>query len=105
MQVDVDEMRSGANRSYSAAWLAAEGADQLSRASVTAGIFGDFAAAASFRAALSHAHGNHIGRLPDHESGLGVLGDKAHRTASVFVEMEERNAQALRAVLWPDTQA
>lgn len=105
MHVEVDEMRSGANRSYSATWLAIEGADQLSRASVTAGIFGDFATAESFHGVLSQAHSNHVGQLRDHENRLGVLGDKAHKTASVFVEMEERNAQALRAVLWPDTQA
>jgi Protein of unknown function (DUF2563) len=105
LRVEVDEIRSGANRSPNAAWLAKEGADLLSRASVTMGIFGDFAAAESFHGALSHTHSNHIERLRDHENRLGVLGDKAHTTASVFVEMEERNAQALRAVSWPDTQA
>lgn len=105
MQVDIDEMRSGANQSYNAAWLAMEGADQLSRASVSAGIFGSFAAAESFHGAANQAHSNHVVRLCDHEARLGVLGDKAHKTASMFVEMEDRNAQALRAVLWPNTRA
>ena len=99
MEVDVGAMRSGANRSYNAAWLAAEGADLLSRASVRPGIFGNFAAAESFHGALSQSHSNHVERLRDHESRLGVLGDKAHTTASEFIEMEERNAQALRSVL------
>jgi len=104
VQVDVEEMRSGANRSYNAAWLALEGADQLARARVGSSIFGDFTAAESFHTAVSQAHSNHVQQLRDHESRLGVLGDKAHKTASVFIEMEERNTQALRAVLWPDTQ-
>ena len=99
MQVDVEEMRSGANRSYNAASFAMEGADQLSRANVGASIFGDFPAAQSFHGALSEAHSNHVQRLRDHESHLGVLGDKGHKTASVFIDMEERNAEALRSVL------
>ncbi|BBY59109.1 DUF2563 family protein [Mycolicibacterium sarraceniae] len=99
MQVDVEEMRSGANRSYNAASFAMEGADQLSRSNVGAGIFGDFSAAESFHGALSEAHSNHIQRRRQHETHLGVLGDKGHKTASVFVEMEERNAEALRSEL------
>ncbi|MGY4710757.1 DUF2563 family protein [Mycolicibacterium sp. CBM1] len=99
MQVDVEEMRSGANRSYNAAWLAMEGADQLSRARVTTGIFGDFAAAEAFHGVLGEAHSNHVQRLRDHDSRLGVLGDKAHTTASAFLDMEDRNAEALRSVL------
>ncbi len=99
MEVDVGAMRSGANRSYNAAWLAAEGADLLSRASVRAGSFGEFAAAESFHGALSQSHSNHIERLCDYESQLGILGDKAHTTATGFVDMEERNAEALRSVL------
>ncbi|MBB3605133.1 hypothetical protein FHT40_004817 [Mycolicibacterium sp. BK556] len=99
MQVDVDEMRSGANRSYNAASFAMEGADQLSRVHPTSGIFGDFPAAESFHGALTAAHSNHVDRLRKHENRLGVLGDKGHKTASVFVDMEERNAEALRSVL------
>jgi Protein of unknown function (DUF2563) len=99
VQVDVGEMHSGATRSYNAAWLAMEGAGRLSRASVGASIFGKFPAAESFRGALSDAHSNHVQRLRDHERHLGVLGDKAHKTASVFVDMGERNAEAVRSVL------
>lgn len=99
MQVDVDEMRSGANRSYNAAWLAMEGADRLAQGSVVAGIFGDFGAAETLCGALADAHTAHVQRLRDQENQLGVLGDKAHTTASAFVAMEERNAEALRSVL------
>ncbi|APE16893.1 DUF2563 family protein [Mycolicibacterium pallens] len=99
MQVDVDEMRSGANRSYNAASFAMEGADALSRVNPASGIFGAFPAAESFHGALSEAHSDHVKRLRHHENRLGVLGDKGHKTASVFVEMEERNAEALRSVL------
>ena len=99
MQLDVGAMRTGADRSYNAARLAMEGADQLSRASVSAGIFGGFVAAQSFCDALGEARSNHIERLLDHENRLGVLGDKAHKTASVFVDMQERNTQALRSLL------
>lgn len=99
MQVDVGEMRSGANRAYGAAWLAMEGADRLARGTVAAGIFGEFGAAESFCGALDESHCDHVQRLRDHQNRLGVLGDKAHTTASVFVDMEERNAEALRSVL------
>ena len=70
MQVDVDEMRSGANRSYNAASFAMEGADQLSRARVGASIFGAFPAAESFHGVLSEAHSNHVQRLREHENHL-----------------------------------
>lgn len=92
-------MRSGANRSYRAAALAMQGADLLNRVSAASGIFGDFPAAESFHGALAEAHSNHIQRLRAHESLLGVLGDRGHKTASVFVDMEERNAEVLRSVL------
>ncbi|TGD88998.1 DUF2563 family protein [Mycolicibacterium sp. CH28] len=68
MQVDVEEMRSGANRSYNAAWLAMEGADQLSRTRVTAAIFGDFAAAEAFHGALG---GPRERRAPDQRQRRG----------------------------------
>ncbi len=76
MQVDVDEMRSGANRSYNAASFAMEGADALSRVNPASGIFGAFPAAESFHGALSEAHSDHVKRLRHHENRLGVLGDK-----------------------------
>ncbi|WP_264004787.1 DUF2563 family protein [Mycolicibacterium sphagni] len=105
MQVDVGEMRSGANRSYNAADRANDGANTLGRAAVNSGIFGDFAAAELFHSALSQTHAHHVNRMHGHCSLLGALGDKAHHAASGFSEMEERNTEAVREVLWPSTQA
>ena len=99
IRIDVNEMRSGANLSYGAAWLAMEGANRLSAMAVPAGVFGSLPVAHSFCSALSQTHRNHLKQLRDHEARLIVLGDKAHTTASVFVGMEERTAEALRAVL------
>jgi len=96
VHVDIDEMRSGANRSYTAAGLAMDGASELGRVRVGSGIFGNFAAADDFHGALSEAHRNHVDRLRDHERRLGVLGDKGHTAASAFTDMEQRNAEALR---------
>lgn len=96
MHIDPDELHSGANRLYEAAWLAQEGADKLSQATTGTGIFGAFAAAESFHSEMKTSHDKHIDRLVEHQQRLGVLGDKTHKTASVFVEMEERNACALR---------
>ena len=105
LRIDTDALRTGADRTYEAARLALQGADQLSRERVTSGIFGDFAAAASFGGALSQAHSKHMHRLREHQQRLGALGDDTHRTAAAFIEMEERNSRALRSVLWPDIPA
>lgn len=104
MEVDVEVMRTGANRSYTAAGLADEGAQALARGTVSAGIFGGFAAAGDFEGIMSCAHAEHVDRLRNHERRLGVLGDKGHVVASSFVEMERRNAEALQAVAWQITQ-
>jgi hypothetical protein len=102
--VDVDEMRTGANTSHNASWLAMEGKQKLSRANVNSGIFGDFASADNFHSGISGAHTQHVARLRGHEARLGGLGDKAHVAASSFVDMEKRNNQALEAVLWSHTR-
>lgn len=105
MNVDIDGLRAGADRSYRAADFAKDAADQLTGRTVNSGIFGSFEAAQAFHVATSTARSNHADALRGHERGLGVLGDKAHRTASAFSEMEDRNAAALRAVPWPATPA
>lgn len=99
MHVNTDDMRAGADRSYRASDFAKDAADALSRATVRNGIFGSFAAADTFRAAMADNHSNHAERMRSHHTGLGVLGDKTHKTASVFEEMEERNAAALRGLV------
>lgn len=99
MRVDPDELHAGANRLYDAAWLAQEGADRLSQATASSGVFGSFAAAESFHAEMNTAHSDHIRRLVDHQRQLGTLGDKTHKTAAVFSDMEARNRRALQEVL------
>lgn len=104
MLVDVSEMRAGANHSYSASTMASEGVAALSRKTVAAGIFGGFDVADAFGAALHSALGQHLKQLRNHERRLGTFGDNAHVAASTFVEMDKRNSEALRAVLWSTTQ-
>jgi hypothetical protein len=104
VEVDVEIMRTGANRSYTAAGLADEGAQALAQRTVSTGIFGGFAAAGDFEGIMSDAHRQHVRRLRNHERRLGVLGDKGHVSATTFVEMEQRNAEALRTVAWQITQ-
>jgi hypothetical protein len=104
MRVDPDELRTGASQLYSAAELAEEGAGKLSQVMTGSGIFGSFAIADSFHAAISDAHGRHAARLGEHQRRLGTLGDKTHKAASEFVAMDERNSRVLREVLCPNTQ-
>lgn len=99
MRIDVDEMQSGANLAYGAAWLALEGAEGLSVSRVCPEAFGAFPAARAFGAVLKRAHRTHVEMLRDHEAGLNVLGDKGYTTAATFAAMEERTAEALRTVL------
>ena len=98
MHVDTDQMRSGADRSYQAADFAKDAVDALSQAGVGSGIFGSFAAADLFTRTLTESHSNHLAHLRSHQSGLVDVGVTAHRTASVFDEMEQRNAAALRSL-------
>jgi hypothetical protein len=105
VDVDLDEMRAGADRSYSASDFAADAVERLARGRFSSGIFGAFGAAESFHTTVGEAHSNHLRRMDAHQSNLGALGDKAHRTASAFRDMEDRNTAALRSVPWPITPA
>lgn len=99
MQVDVEEMRCGAGLSYAAAWLADEAAGVLSRSAVAADMFGAFPAAQKFGKTVERAHRAQVDLLHSHESRLNSVGDKAHTAATAFLNMEQRNAQALHSVL------
>jgi hypothetical protein len=105
MRVDPDELCAGARQLYDAAGLAQEGAGTLSQVIAGSGIFGSFATAESFHTAVRTAHRGHVERLDEHQRRLGTLGDKTHRAASAFVEMDDRNSSALREVLCHATQA
>lgn len=99
MRVDVEEMRCGASLSYSAAWLADEAAEKLSRTAVHVDVFGSFPDARRFGAAVGRTHGVQVSLLRYHETRLNTVGDQAHTAATAFEDMEARNAQALRCVL------
>lgn len=105
MHVNTDGLRAGANTSYSAADHAYEGAGTLSRAGVNGSIFGDFAAATSFHRAVSGAHNRHTKLLSDNHEALGRIGDKAHRAASGFADMEDKNTDRLERLQWVNTPA
>ena len=98
MFVDTGLLDSGANESHRAGGHAQEGADQLSRGPLMPGMFGDFAAAHAFHDAVSAAHAKHVRGLQAHQEALTAIGTKAHRAATEFTEMDERNAAELRAV-------
>jgi hypothetical protein len=98
MFVDTGLLHSGATDSYRAGTHADDGANRLARTSPVAGMFGDFAAAHTFHAAVSQAHTHHTARLRAHQQSLSNVGDKAHAAATGFTEMDERNAETLQAV-------
>lgn len=98
MFVDPAEMRCGANLSYNASSIAQSGKDKFSRTGLPSGIFGTFAEAEDFHDALNEAHTGHVERMKDHETRLGELGDKAHKAASAFADMDHHNAEIVRAV-------
>lgn len=106
MFVDTDMLHAGANDSHRAGGHAQEGADQLSRGPLSAGMFGAFAAAETFHEAVTVAHGRHVEALQDHQQTLTGLGHKAHYAANQFTNMDDRNAAEERAVRWTsDTSA
>ncbi len=95
MFVSPDGLRNGANSTYQGADHADQGAATLSRASVGSSIFGDFPAAAQFHQAVSDAHSHHTTQASHHAERLSVLGDKAHRAAGDFDDMESTNQDRL----------
>ena len=97
MFVDTGCLHSGANRTYRAGGYAQEGADQLSRAPLSSGMFGDFAAADTYHEAISTAHSQHVKTFQAHHDMLTALGGKARLAATEFTEMDEHNAAKLRA--------
>lgn len=100
MFVDTDMLHSGGNDSHRAGGHAQEGADQLSRGPLAAGMFGGFAAAETFHEAVTAAHGRHVKELQGHQQTLTELGHKAHYAADEFTNMDDRNAAEERAVRW-----
>jgi hypothetical protein len=98
MFVSTAMLHSGAAGSYRAGEHAHDGANHLSGRSPVAGMFGDFAAAEAFHAAVSSVHACHVKTLKNHQESLGDVGAKTHLVAYSFSVMEDDNAEALRDV-------
>ncbi len=98
MHVNTDGLRGGANTSYNAADHAFEGANSLGRAGIGSSLFGEIPAAKSFHGAVSSAQDRHVEMINSHSERLGTVGDKAHRAAAEFTEMEAQNKARLDAV-------
>jgi len=98
MFVDTGLLHSGANESHRAGGHAQDGADRLSRGPLPSGMFGEFAAAEAFHDAVRSAHTQHVKTLQSHQEVLTAVGSNAHRAATAFSVMEERNAAEERAV-------
>ena len=98
MFVDTGLLHSGADESHRAGGHAQDGADRLSRGPLMSGMFGEFAAAEAFHDAVRSAHTQHVKTLQAHQEVLTAVGSNAHRAATAFSVMEERNAAEERAV-------
>jgi hypothetical protein len=98
MFVDTELLRSGANEAHRAGGHAQDAADQLSRGPLMSGMFGEFAAAETFHDEVRSAHAQHVKTLQAHQEVLTAVGSNAHRAATAFSVMEERNAAEERAV-------
>jgi hypothetical protein len=96
MRVDTGQLHLGAVDSFRASEHAQAGANHLSGAPPTAGMFGDFAAADDFHEAISAAHAQHAASLHSHHQNLNDVGAWAHRAGSSFSETDERNTSELR---------
>lgn len=98
MFVDTRLLHSGSSQSRHAGDHARDAADQLSRAPLQSGMFGEFSAAETFHGAVNEAHRWHVRTLHAHQEALSAIGGKADRAAAGFTDMEVRNASKLRAV-------
>jgi hypothetical protein len=96
MRVDTDKLHSGAAQSYRASEHAQTGANHLSGAAPVSGMFGDFADADDFHAALSAAHAHHVESLQNHQESLNDVGARAHHAGYAFTAMDDRGAEELR---------
>ncbi len=99
MFVDPKVLRMGGNDSRRAGDHAQQGAEALSSGPLSSGMFGDFAAADAFHEAVSSAHARHVTNLTTHQETLASFGTRADQTAAAFIDMDNQNADEMRAVL------
>jgi hypothetical protein len=98
VRVDPAMLHSGAAETHRASEHAAAGANALSGAVPSAGMFGAFEAAEAFREAITVAHAEHVKALESHRDTLQDLGMKAHHAAYTFTATDDHNAKVLRDV-------
>lgn len=96
--VDPASLHVGAGDSSRAGEHAHRAAEHLSRGSLPAQIFGDFAAAEAFHETTGKAHAHHVRALSGHRETLTGVGHAAHAAAAGFAGMDEHNAASIRTL-------
>lgn len=97
MEVDAAHLHAGADRCSDAARTAQAAAGKLAGKGPAAGMFGAFAEANAFHAAVSAARQNHIEQLHDHHRALTDISDKSRSGAEKFSARDASTADSLRA--------
>ena len=97
MEVDTVHLHAGADRCGDAADTALAAAGKLAGKEPTSGMFGDFAEAHEFHAAVSSAHRGHVEQLQEHHRALNDIGDKSRSAANQFTTTDASSADTLRA--------
>lgn len=98
MEVDATHLHAGADRCADAAATALKAAGKLADKAPKSGMFGDFAAAHEFHAALSAAHQAHVEKLQGHHRELIDIGYKSRSGANSFTAQDADGADSVRAV-------
>lgn len=96
--VDTELLRSGALESHRAGEHTHRAVARLTRESLHAAMFGDFADADAFFEAAGSAHSHHVRVLAVDGESLATVGDKAHRAAAGFLSMDDDGAKRFREV-------
>jgi hypothetical protein len=94
--VDMVMLHSGATDSSRAGEHAQTGNNQLARAPLPAGMFGDFEAAQTFLETVTAAHAHHVRTLESHREFFNGIGRSARSAANEFTAMEVHNTTVMR---------
>ncbi len=98
MRVEPDVLRDGADVSRNAGKMALNGANALARASIPAGMFGDFDAAHAFHSTLTAGHQSYVKAMRGNHRTLTDVGDNVHNAANAFDQTEADNKAEVDAV-------
>lgn len=97
IKVNTDGLGAGGDSCQYAAGSARRAANRLGEATVSSGIFGDFAEAQTFRSAVSVAHQRHREQLETDHSTLAGLSGKADTAAAAFTNTDESGAAQIES--------